>query len=64
MHAMHAIVMLTMRTAPDVAPRTPGTHAAVWTGVGYMAVWVGVGEEVYAGVGVRGTESACMQCML
>ncbi len=61
---MHVIVMLMKCMAPDGAPRTLGTPAAVWTRVGYMAVWVGVGVEVCVGVGVRGTESAYMQCML
>ncbi len=64
MHAMHAIVVLTMRQAPDMAPRTLESATVVRTWVGYMAVCEGIGDDLYACVGAIGTKSAYMPCML
>ena len=64
MHAMHAIVVLTMRMAADGSPRTLETAAAVCSCGGYMAVSEGVGDDLYACVGAVGTKSAYMPCML
>jgi len=52
MHAMHAIVLLTMRMAADGSPRTLWTAATVVrTWVGYMAGCKGIGDNLYAAVG-------------
>ncbi len=48
---MHAIVVLTMRKAPDMAPRTLESATVMWTWVRYMAVCKGIGDDLYACVG-------------
>ncbi len=64
MHAMHDLVVLTMRMAADGSPRTLGTAASVCSCGGYMAVSEGVGDVDGEGVEARGAGSACMPCML